>query len=113
MSDKASGDSSSSEEKSALKGERFMRKGERAACWGAKDAFWACMRKSGESGEACTEARRGFESLCPPTWVAHFDRKFQYEKFKDRLATQGYEALDDKFGQAKATRKENPDSSSS
>jgi len=33
----------------------------------------------------CVELRKGFESSCPPTWVKHFDRKFQYEKFKKQM----------------------------
>ncbi len=80
-----------------IRGERFLRKEERKQCWGAKDAFWRCMRDNGEDASKCQKARKGFESLCPPTWVTHFDRKFQFEKFKEKLSEQGYEALDENF----------------
>ncbi len=95
-----------SEDKSGVKGERFLRKAEREACWGAKDRFWDCLRANGERAERCGEARRGFEDLCPPTWVQHFDRKFQYEKFKAKLESEGYQKLDEKFSGGKGRREE-------
>jgi hypothetical protein len=38
-----------------------------------------------------------FNELCPLTWVTHFDRKFQYEKFKANLAKSGIEEVDKKY----------------
>lgn len=89
------------------KGERFLRKNERKACWEARDQFWECMRKSGEDANKCKVTRESFQSLCPATWVDHFDRKFQYEKFKVKLKEEGFQAADERFtsqkqGQGKA-----------
>ena len=30
------------------KGAKFLKKAEREACWGARDAFWDCYKASGE-----------------------------------------------------------------
>ena len=83
------------------KKEKFLRKAERQACWGARDQFWDCMKATGEKGEMCTKPRKMFEELCPPTWVTHFDRKFQFEKFKSKLAESGYESQDSEFTKEK------------
>jgi len=32
----------------AAKGERFLRKAERKACWDARDHFWDCMKSNKE-----------------------------------------------------------------
>ena len=91
--------------KEDTKGERFLRKAERQQCWGARDAFWQCMKANQEDESKCTQTREGFLKLCPPTWVTHFDRKFQYEKFKVKLAKEGHQALDDDFARpAKGAR---------
>ncbi len=77
-------------------GEKFLKKAEREACWGARDKFWACMTANGEVAEKCVPQRGKFEELCPPTWVTHFDRKFQYEKFKKLMYEEGVENVDKK-----------------
>ena len=57
----------------------------------------SCLRSSNENEAECVNPRKLFADLCPPTWVSHFDRKFQYEKFKANLAKGGYEELDQKY----------------
>jgi hypothetical protein len=44
--------------------------------------------------EKCTVQRGGFEKLCPAAWVTHFDRKFQYEKFKRKVNAIGADQID-------------------
>ena len=88
---------SSSPEKD--KSERFLRKAERQACWAERDKFWACMKSNAEDVSKCREQRKGFEELCPSTWVVHFDRKFQYEKFKAELEKDGLQKTDSKYQQ--------------
>ena len=89
------------------KKEKFMKKAERQACWGARDEFWNCLDKiGGDSTNACQKFRDKYEEMCPPTWVVHFDRKYQYEKFKSRLKTEGYEKIDVAYG-TDGSRKEN------
>ena len=83
------------------KREKFLRKAEREKCWGSRDAFWTCMKKNNEDVSECLDFRRGFEADCPATWVAHFDRKFQFEKFKVKLATEGYQKSDEDFAKKK------------
>ncbi len=55
------------------------------------------MQASNENESRCVESRNLFNELCPPTWVTHFDRKFQYEKFKANLAKSGIEEVDKKY----------------
>ena len=92
---------SSEEQKSAQKGERFLRKAERQVCWGARDKFWECMTKNNEQVEKCADLRKEFEGSCPPTWVTHFDRKFQFEKFKTTMAKDGYKKTDERYEQTR------------
>ena len=85
--------------------EKFMKKAERAACWGARDEMWSCMEKLKGNVEGCKEFREKYEEMCPPSWVVHFDRKYQYEKFKARVITEGYEKIDITYG-ADGSKKE-------
>ena len=87
------------------KKEKFMKKAARTACWGARDEFWSCLDKQGEKVDVCKEFRGKYEEMCPPSWVVHFDRKYQYEKFKTRLKSEGYEKIDTNYG-ADGTRSE-------
>ncbi len=59
----------------SAKGEKFLKRAEREACWCARDSFWECMRANDEDGTKCQAQRRKFEEMCPRTWVSHFDRK--------------------------------------
>ncbi len=81
------------------KSEKFLKKAERQKCWAERDKFWECMKANGEKAEKCKIERRGFESHCPATWVSHFDRKFQYEKFKAEMAKEGIQKTDQKYQQ--------------
>ena len=82
------------------KKEKFMKKAARTACWGARDEFWSCLDRVGqEKGDIeCKQLRGKYEEFCPPSWVVHFDRKYQYEKFKTRLKIEGYEKIDINYG---------------
>ena len=71
-----------------------MKKEERTACWGARDEFWKCTDKMGKEVEECKQFREKYVDMCPASWVVHFDRKYDYEKFKIRLKTEGYEKVD-------------------
>ncbi|XP_055387976.1 cytochrome c oxidase assembly factor 6 homolog [Condylostylus longicornis] len=82
----------------------FPGKEERQKCWDNRDAYWACLDKnapdhSSTSGEkipdACAKLRKLFENSCPKQWVKHFDRKRNYELFKERMK-QGYDPLEPK-----------------
>jgi cytochrome c oxidase assembly factor 6 len=79
------------------KGEKFLKKAEREVCWKARDEFWKCMTANNEQMDSCKITRKAFQVQCPATWVAHFDRKFQYEKFKAEANAMGYQKLDENF----------------
>jgi len=83
-------------------GEKFMNKSERQKCWGARDKYWACLDACETPvtkdvvPEQCLALRQVYEAECPPTWVTHFDRKYQFEKFKVKLKTEGFQEAKDK-----------------
>ena len=85
----------------------FLKKAERHACWAARDRYWDCFERAGEVKEQCSAQRRDFEAACPATWVAHFDKRFYYLKFKKNMAETGFQKLDEDFEakgqQSKAT----------
>ncbi|KAF4526205.1 hypothetical protein B566_EDAN001889 [Ephemera danica] len=74
----------------------FPDKETRAKCWEARDKYWACLNeveKSGKKLEECQALQKVYQSNCPGQWVKHFDRKRQYEKFKERLEKEGNDPL--------------------
>ena len=78
-------------------GEKHLNKAERQKCWVERDAFWNCMKSNEEDRTKCENQRKGFEEFCPKTWVVHFDRRYDYLKFKENAAKHGYKKLDDEF----------------
>jgi len=85
-----------SEEIKEEKREKFLKKDERKICWAAKDAFWACLDKvNGDvEEEQCKQVKAAYHAACPQSWVVHFDRKYNFEKFKTRMQAVGYQAID-------------------
>ena len=85
------------ENESEKKGPKFLRKAERDICKKAKDQYWDCMKADKVDLGRCVELRKEFESLCPPTWVTHFDEnrgRRSYEKFKRKMAEAGWQKPD-------------------
>ena len=82
------------EETPAPKKEKFLKKAERTVCYGARDQLWACLDKEGGDQQVCAQFKQMFTKSCPPSWVTHFTRKYDYEKFKDRLKKEGYQKVD-------------------
>lgn len=81
----------------------FPDKETRAACWAARDEYWACLEQhapmhSSTSGQPepkqCVALRKLYEKGCPGQWVKHFDRKRTFEQFKAKMA-KGYEPLNE------------------
>lgn len=56
-------------------------KAQREECWSAKDAYWSCLRTLGDD-DKCSSSRQDFEGKCSKTWVRHFDRQKEFQKFK-------------------------------
>ena len=82
-------------------GEKFMKKAEREACWGARDKYWECLKANNDENSKCLNFRQFYTEACPPTWVTHFVRKYHYERFKENAAKQGYANLDAEFTKQK------------
>ncbi|OQR70529.1 cytochrome C oxidase [Tropilaelaps mercedesae] len=74
----------------------FPNKEVRQACWNARDSYWSCLDKNKDEEQPCKTIRDSFEKMCPSTWVKHFDRKRDYNKFKDRIMNEGFDPLDAK-----------------
>lgn len=83
------------------KGEKFLKKEERQQCWNARDNQWQCFDKNGKESEVCQGLRKLYTELCPPTWVTHFDRKYDYNKFKETAAKEGWKTMDADFKKQK------------
>lgn len=76
----------------------FPDKQTRKVCWDSRDRYWACLddqnvEDSSERPKACAELRRVFENSCPSQWVTHFDRKRDFNVFKAKMQTQGFEPI--------------------
>ncbi|CAI6346071.1 unnamed protein product [Macrosiphum euphorbiae] len=76
--------------------EEFLSKNERTKCWSSRDHFWECLRSNNDKADKCTDLRLIYESSCPVQWVKHFDRKYNYLKFKEKMEKDGYEPLNEK-----------------
>ncbi|XXG51875.1 hypothetical protein AAC387_Pa03g0343 [Persea americana] len=69
----------------------------RNSCYKARDSFYACLDKESSKKPTeiasvgllypveCKKLREGFEKLCRPTWVKHFDRQYCAKKRVHRL----------------------------
>ncbi|KAG6552311.1 hypothetical protein Mapa_006164 [Marchantia paleacea] len=69
----------------------------RAACYKARDEFYACLDKTAGSTPTevasvgllystdCKHARDDYMKSCRPTWVKHFDRQYAGKKRVKRL----------------------------
>ncbi|KAK7084801.1 Cytochrome c oxidase assembly factor 6 [Halocaridina rubra] len=72
----------------------FPNKEARYQCWNSRDKYWECLSGGGTEG-TCKEFRKQYEEDCPSAWIKHFDRKRNYDVFKEQMK-HGYEPLDDK-----------------
>ncbi|XP_072980116.1 uncharacterized protein [Typha angustifolia] len=69
----------------------------RAACYKARDAFYACLEKQADKKPTeiasvgllypseCKKLRTEFVNSCRPTWVRHFDRQYCAKNRVQRL----------------------------
>lgn len=77
----------------------FKDKAKRTECYQARDAYFECIehQSPGEkqmAKEACRKFYDNFEQLCGAKWTEHFVRKHDYLKFKEKLYTEGVDAVD-------------------
>lgn len=76
----------------------FPDKQQRKTCWDSRDKYWECLddnnvKDSTEKPKACLEFRKIFEKSCPSQWVVHFDRKRDFNVFKEKMVKEGYEPI--------------------
>lgn len=79
----------------------FPDKAQRKLCWDSRDRYWECLDSENiketkdalARPKACAELRRMFEKSCPTQWVSHFDRKRDYNVFKEKMQKEGYEPI--------------------
>lgn len=81
----------------------FPLKEQRLKCYSARDEFWNCLDRHNyaknlenddEIPDECKKLKTLFKTECPQQWVQHFNRKYNYLKFKEKIET-GYEPIDD------------------
>ena len=60
-------------------------------CHHARDAYYSC--KAGvkqDDDTACADLKKAFTTLCPASWVEHFNRQSLFEKYKKTLHSEGF-----------------------
>lgn len=77
----------------------FPRKEQRTKCYSARDELWQCLDQNQDKDEKaanslCAQFKAGFEEHCPSTWVLHFERKYKYLKFKEKMEA-GYDPVEE------------------
>lgn len=80
----------------------FPRKEQRTKCYDARDQLWSCLdqnqhKDEKEANDACVMFRDLFEKQCPSLWVTHFERKYKYLKFKEKMES-GYDPTEEGAG---------------
>ncbi|KHJ81275.1 hypothetical protein OESDEN_19039 [Oesophagostomum dentatum] len=68
----------------------------------ARDEFLACLDKGLDAGKtedqatkACRSQLRAFEDSCPASWITHFIRQHNFQRYKETLAEQGVNIADE------------------
>lgn len=65
-------------------------KASRYQCYQSRDRYLECCDKyEARSDSKCKKLKEKFEQDCPASWVTHFIRKHNYEKYKQKLVDQG------------------------
>ncbi|CAI2738107.1 unnamed protein product [Dicrocoelium dendriticum] len=73
----------------------MLRKEDRDKCWSARDNYWNCVTellKKPENRELrekelrnrCIGEREAYEAICPAVWIELFDKKKEFELFKQQ-----------------------------
>ncbi|CAB3410817.1 unnamed protein product [Caenorhabditis bovis] len=83
-----------------VEGEKSL-KSERKKCYEARDYYEKCIDKYLDEGKSekeaisyCKKERKKFDSDCPASWVSHFIRKHQFERYKQELTQKGVNIAD-------------------
>ncbi|KAH7645262.1 cytochrome c oxidase assembly factor 6 homolog [Dermatophagoides farinae] len=85
----------------------FPRKENRLKCYASRDQYWHCLdqhsnvknennddqNQNNNIPDECKKLKSLFETDCPQQWVQHFNRKYRYLKFKDKIE-KGFEPID-------------------
>ncbi|KAE8448707.1 hypothetical protein EG329_008922 [Mollisiaceae sp. DMI_Dod_QoI] len=84
---------------------------ERAKCWEARDAYFACLDKNNivdsitekdKAAKACGAEGRGFEGNCASSWVTYFKKRrvmeYQRNKTLEKLKAEGAQQMPGQIG---------------
>lgn len=79
----------------------FPDREQRKTCWDSRDRYWECLdnqniKDSSVKPKECLELRKLFEKSCPTQWVSHFDRKRDFNVFKEKMQKEGYDPIKEK-----------------
>ncbi|KAK6112517.1 Cytochrome oxidase c subunit VIb family protein [Brugia pahangi] len=62
----------------------------REKCYQSRDEYFKCCEQYKTYSESkCKKLKQKFEKDCPASWVPHFIRKYNYEKYKQKLVDEG------------------------
>ncbi|KAL3990243.1 Cytochrome oxidase c subunit VIb family protein [Acanthocheilonema viteae] len=65
-------------------------KASRERCYQSRDEYFKCCEEHKTyEGSKCKKLKEKFERDCPASWVPHFIRKHNYEKYKQKLVDEG------------------------
>uniref|UniRef100_A0A0R3RZ80 PRORP domain-containing protein n=1 Tax=Elaeophora elaphi TaxID=1147741 RepID=A0A0R3RZ80_9BILA len=65
-------------------------KASREQCYQSRDEYFKCCEEYKTYSESkCRKLKEKFEKDCPASWVPHFIRKHNYEKYKQKLVDEG------------------------
>ncbi|CAG9534126.1 unnamed protein product [Cercopithifilaria johnstoni] len=65
-------------------------KASRERCYQSRDEYFKCYEEHKTYNESkCRKLKEKFERDCPASWVPHFIRKHNYEKYKQKLVDEG------------------------
>jgi len=78
----------SSESKKNLKSERQI-------CYDSRDLYLECFERTNGDKNQCRAEFKKFNDDCPVSWVQHFIRKHEFEKYKKNYLDENQTKLKD------------------
>lgn len=70
-------------------------KSNRKICYKSRDNYFNCLEINEENKNNCRAEFKIFQRNCPHTWVDHFIRKREVDKYKIELVKKGIMSEDD------------------
>ncbi|CAG0919812.1 unnamed protein product [Notodromas monacha] len=64
---------------------RFPNQNQTRHCYVSYVDFYRCTKMKGEGYDACNYFKKAFESLCPKSWIEHWDTQRAENRFPGPL----------------------------